>query len=131
MSDDADEAYRQLEIAHGRIAYLEDQVRGLQHSLASAEAMVFSHEGHIARLNGKVERRDRELDRIDFISKQIPLDLDNETLRRALTRAIERQKNAEDELKFYVDLLAEIQNAGAGFTETITNVVKKIQEKSA
>jgi phage shock protein A len=125
MSED-----EELQIAYGRISYLEDQVRGLQHSLAAAEALVFSHEGHIARLNKKIERRDKELNRIEFIAGQIPLDLDNETLRRALIRAIERQRIAEEQVAFYAEVTAEIEKAGATLNETVTGVLKKIGERN-
>jgi hypothetical protein len=120
-----------LQIAHGRIAYLEDQVRGLQESLAAAEALVFSHEGHIARLTRKVERRDQELSRIDFIAGQIPLDLDNQTLRRALMRAVERQRIAEDLLQFCTDVLKEVDTAGVEFTTKLAALTKKIGEKTS
>lgn len=100
---------RQLEIARGRIAYLEDQVQGLQSALASSESLVFTHETHIAELESRIKKLEREAEKATFVAGQIPLDLDTETLRRALIRAIDRQQRAEARAQLFEDVTKEVE----------------------
>jgi hypothetical protein len=125
-SDEEQQAEQQLKIAHGRIAYLEDMVRGLQSALASSESLVFSHEGHIVRIENQLKKLEREAEKASFVAGQIPLDLDNDTLRRALIRAIDRQTSAETRAQLFEDVSKEIERAALDFSDQMDMARKKL-----
>lgn len=118
-----------LQVAQGHIAYLEEYRREQEIALATSESLVLSHEGHIARLQGQIQRLEQESQKISFVATQIPLDLDVETLRKALIRAIHRQTKAEDQMQFCSQVTDEIQNSIGGFTGQLAEISKKISDK--